>query len=85
MGKTKSKIMILTPAPLGVPVSHHYIGPPLSDNEDVWGVKYEPKSYADGSGVYPEMCYNPLADLETIEEIEANYTFPQADWFDFSM
>ena len=35
-----------------------YIGPPLVDNEDVWGVKHKPKSYADGSGVYQEMCYN---------------------------
>ena len=61
-----------------------YNGPPLADNEDIWRVRYKPKSYADGSGIYQEMCYNPLADLETIEEIEANYTFPKADWFDFS-
>ena len=79
------KIVNLTPPPLGVPVSHHYIGPSLSDNQDVWGVKYEPKSYADGRGVYQEICYNPLANMETIEEVEANYTFPQADWFDFSI
>ncbi|GAI37392.1 unnamed protein product, partial [marine sediment metagenome] len=59
------KIMVLTPTPLGVPVSHHYIGPPLSDNEDVWEVKYIPKSYAGGSGVYQEICYNPLANWET--------------------
>jgi len=78
------KIMVLTPTPLGVPVSHHYIGPPLSDNEDVWEVKYIPKSYAGGSGVYQEICYNPLANWETIEQVEANYTFPKVDWFDFS-
>ncbi len=61
-----------------------YISPSLADNEDIWGVKYKPKSYADGSGIYQEMCYNPLADMETIEEVGANYTFPKVDWFDFS-
>ncbi len=30
------------------------------------------------------MCYNPLADLDTIKKVEANYTFPKADRFDFS-
>ena len=30
------------------------------------------------------MCYNPLAGLDTIKEVEANYTFPKADRFDFS-
>lgn len=78
------KIIVLTSPPLLVPVTHHYTGPPLSDNEDVWGVKYKLQSYADGKGVYLEICYNPLADMETIEEVEANHTFLKADWFDFS-
>lgn len=78
------KIIHLTPPPLWVPVSRCYIGPSLSDNEDVWGVKFKPRSYADGAGIYQEICYNPLADRETIEEIETNYAFPKVDWFDFS-
>jgi len=78
------KIVNLTPAPLGVPVPRHYVGPVLAIDEDIWGVKYTPKSYADGRGIYQEISYNPLANLETVEEIETFYTFPKADWFDFS-
>jgi len=78
------KIISLTPFYIGVPVSYHYIGPPLSDNEDVWRVKYKLKSYGGGSGTYWEISYSPLANLETIKDIETNYTFPKADWFDFS-
>jgi len=61
-----------------------YIGPPLADNEDIWRVRYKPKSYTDEGAAYQEICYSPLADLETVEEIETNYTFPKPDWFDFS-
>ena len=78
------KIINLTPTPLGVPVSPHYVGPLLSANEDIWRVKYASKVYADGKGVYWEICFNPLAGLDTIEEVEANFVFPKADWFDFS-
>ena len=75
------KIVNLTPY---APDPRYYIGPPLSNDEDIWRVKYKPKSYANGSGTYLEISYSPLADLDTIEEVEANYTFPKADWFDFS-
>ena len=78
------KIIHLTPTPLWVPLSRYYIGPPLPDNQDVWRVKFKPMAYADGRGVYQEIYYHPLAEVETIEEVETNYTFPQVDWFDFS-
>ncbi len=79
------KIIVLTPPSFWEsPATDYYIGPSLADNEDIWRVRCKPKSYAGGSGVYQEMCYSPLADLETIEEVEANYTFPEVDWFDFS-
>ena len=71
------KIINLTSLPV-------YIGPSLASNENFWRVRCKSKSYADESGVYQEICYSPLANLNTIKEIEANYTFPKADWFDFS-
>jgi len=61
-----------------------YIGPALDDSCDYWGVKYRAVSYADNQGTYYEMCGHPLQQYETIEEIEANYAWPSADWFDFS-
>ena len=42
------------------------------------GVKYTPKSYPDGRGIYQEISYNPLANFgSTGEEIEASYAFPK--------
>lgn len=65
-----------------------YIGPELQRTgniiTDYWGVKSMPVPYADGSGIYYEMCEHPLEKFETIDEIEANYSWPKADWFDFS-
>ena len=37
-----------------------------------------------GDGVYRECIFNPLAQYNSIEEIEANYTWPSVDWYDFS-
>ncbi|MBX7255531.1 MAG: uroporphyrinogen-III decarboxylase-like protein [Candidatus Hydrogenedentes bacterium] len=65
-----------------ITVEGRYVGPPLSDGTDYWGLQYRDVDY--GSGVYPECVEHPLAAYNTIEEIEANYTFPTADWFDFS-
>ena len=59
-----------------------YIGPPLKSDEDVYGVRYD---YADyGTGRYREAVHNPLAAFETLEQIEAGYRWPHADWWDCS-
>ena len=64
-----------------------YIGPPLPKDDEVrtdcWGIKYVNVPYADGAGSYEEECFHPLAQYETIDEIEANYTWPKVEWFDF--
>jgi len=78
------KMVNLTPAPLGIPVTSHYTGPSPAPNEDIWGVKYLAKSYAGGQGFYWEMCSHPLAELDTIEAVKTDYRFPRADEFDFS-
>jgi len=66
-----------------------YIGPPsktpvLGERADMWGIESKPVKYADGEGTYWEMCLHPLEKYETIDEIEANYVWPKADWFDFT-
>ncbi len=37
-----------------------------------------------GAGIYDECINAPLAEHQTVEEIEANYTWPKIDWWDFS-
>ena len=60
-----------------------YAGPPLQPGYDMWGCRFENVDY--GTGVYAECVEHPLAAYNTIEEIEANYTWPTADWFDYSV
>jgi uroporphyrinogen decarboxylase len=59
-----------------------YVGPPIAPDRDVFGCGFRDVSY--GLGVYRECVYHPLAQYETIEEIEANYTWPNPDWYDYS-
>ena len=67
-------------------VTPTYVGPPLVDTPelrvDYWGVHRAPQPYADG--VYWEMCHWPIRECQSVEEIEATYAWPSADWFDFS-
>lgn len=56
-----------------------YVGPTLRKGEDFWGVVREPVSY--GTGAYEEICHYPLAQVETVDELEA-YRWPQVEWFD---
>ena len=63
-----------------------YVGPTLiADRPNIMGVPQKIVPLPDGSGVYEEPEYFPLADFETIEEIEASdYVFPTTDMFDYS-
>jgi uroporphyrinogen decarboxylase len=65
-----------------VSVQPEYIGPPLEPGYDMYGRRHEDIDY--GSGSYAECVYHPLAEYQTIEEIEQHYTWPTADWFDYS-
>lgn len=64
-------------------VGPRYIGPPIEPGYDMYGCRYEKVNY--GTGVYSECVYHPLAQYNSIEEIERNYTWPTADWFDYSV
>ncbi len=66
-----------------VTVSPRYVGPPLSPDTDIHGIHYRDVDY--GTGVYRESIDHPLARFESVEEVEAAYTWPSADWFDYSV
>jgi uroporphyrinogen decarboxylase len=66
-----------------VKVKPRYIGPPIGTGQNVYGCRYRDISY--GDGVYSECVYHPLAQYNSIEEVESNYTWPTADWFDYSV
>ena len=63
-----------------------YIGPEVPKGKDMWGVEYETVHYSQNGndGVYDEMVRHPIEHCTSIDEIEACYTFPKADWFDYS-
>ncbi len=59
-----------------------YVGPPTVPGEDAYGCRYEQVSY--GTGAYEECVYHPLAKFNSVAELEAEYTWPTPDWWDYS-
>lgn len=59
-----------------------YVGPAVSDDADVFGVRYRDVGY--GAGSYREAVTHPLARYETVEEIERSFRWPSPDWWDYS-
>jgi uroporphyrinogen decarboxylase len=64
-------------------VAPAYVGPTIPPGQDIYGCGFQDVDY--GTGVYPECVVHPLAQYATIQEIEANYTWPSADWFDYTV
>jgi uroporphyrinogen decarboxylase len=62
-----------------------YIGPPLKIecdyHENEWGMGFKAQKY--GTGSYDEQVRRPLAEAETIDDVEA-YPWPSPDWYDYS-
>jgi uroporphyrinogen decarboxylase len=65
-----------------VAVRPEYVGPPIETGYDMYGCRYEDVDY--GTGLYAECIHNPLAQYDSVEEIERDYTWPTVDWFDYS-
>ncbi len=65
-----------------VNVGPTYVGPPVPEDSNVFGCRHEWVDY--GTGRYRECVHHPLAEYETVEEIEANYRWPSPDWYDYS-
>jgi uroporphyrinogen decarboxylase len=66
-----------------VTATPRYVGPPIEPGYDMYGCRFEDVDY--GTGVYSECVTHPLAQYDTVEEIAGNYTWPTADWFDYSV
>ena len=61
-----------------------YAGPRLAAGEDTFGCRYQAADY--GSGVYLECTHHPLAEFQTLDEIERSYErWPDPDWYDYSV
>ena len=63
-----------------------YVGPDLpavgeGQTIDYWGILHESVRY--DTGEYYEISRHPLAEAESIDDLEA-YAWPEADWFDCS-
>ena len=65
-----------------VTVGPRYVGPTIPDGYDVFGLQYKEVDY--GTGVYAECIHAPLAEYQSVAEIERNYTWPDPDWYDYS-
>lgn len=63
-------------------VGGRYVGPPPKEGEDIWGLRYRKVDY--GTGVYNEVVNAPLAYYRSADEIEANYSWPKPDYWDYS-
>ena len=63
-------------------VEPEYVGKPIPSEEDVFGCKYRDVDY--GTGSYRECVSHPLAGYKTVDEIEANYTWPDINDYDFT-
>lgn len=70
-------------------VTPPYIGPPLpklgADGTwrgiyQPWGIRLSPQPYP--GGIYWEQSHYPLAEVETIEELDA-YPWPKPEWYDY--
>lgn len=59
-----------------------YAGPPVPEHYDVFGIEYRLVDY--GTGAYNERVGAPLAGYSSVDEIEANYAWPDPDWWDYS-
>ena len=66
-----------------VPIVPRYVGPPLPHGHDWYGNGFEAVDY--GNGVYYECVHHPLAQYRSVAEVEANYTWPTADLFDYTV
>lgn len=66
-----------------VGVSPEYKGPKIPDGYDMYGCKFREIKYK--TGTYVECISHPLEEYKSVEEIEKNYTWPEVDWYDFSV
>jgi len=59
-----------------------YAGPKLPRLTDVFGCRFRYVKYA--TGAYRECVHSPLARFGSVGEIEAHYSWPDPDWWDYA-
>lgn len=64
-----------------------YVGPPIEKGGDIWGVKRSAVRAGAGGGgeVYSEVTLAPLADAETVGDVERYPHWPSPDWYDYGV
>jgi len=64
----------------------HYVGPPLADGCDLWGVRRRRVEVPTPHGAesYSEVAFSPLADARSVEDVLAYNGWPSVDWFDYT-
>jgi len=73
-----------------VTVSPPYVGPRLEETYDggsayvrqAWGMQFKAQPYP-GGGIYWEQIHHPLAEAETIEDLDA-FPWPEPGWYDYA-
>jgi len=76
------KVITVGPLLIGSTAGPRYVGPEVDPHTDVFGCRSRPVDY--GTGVYNETIYHPLAQYDSVDEIEADYHWPEHDWWDYS-
>ncbi|MFP3905362.1 MAG: uroporphyrinogen decarboxylase family protein, partial [Armatimonadota bacterium] len=64
-----------------ITVGGRYVGPEVPEGQDIYGCEHREVSY--GTGTYSECVTHPLAQYESVAEIEKNYRWPDPDWWDY--
>lgn len=65
-----------------VGVGGRYVGPPAKPGEDLFGCRHRRVEHS--GGAYNECVHHPLGRFNSVDEIEAGYTWPDPDWWDYS-
>lgn len=65
-----------------VTVAGRYVGPKLPEHTDEFGLQFARVEHE--GGIYDEVVNAPLAELNSVAEVEANYTWPSPDWYDYA-
>jgi len=63
-----------------------YVGPPLGNGADIWGVRRKSVTVSTrfGEERYAEVASCPLAGARSVEEVDAYAHWPSPDWFDYA-
>jgi uroporphyrinogen decarboxylase len=67
-------------------VEPRYVGPPLPDHTTVFGAHFQDIFYDGGvyTGLDGLIDFHPLAQYNSVQEIKDRYTWPTADWWDYT-